>query len=263
MARSSAGSPYLPSSLPPIQTCHGLARPRPAVHSPARAGRRRHARRGRACPADRIRSRSRILLRALAAAGELRLVGLAHSIISCARAADATSGSARDLARVARPAVVRRTAPMSRARARRERRSIEDAARTARHEFFERARGTSRRRRRGARPHARRPGRDVSAPAAARRRAARPRGDASAPRRDHPPAARLPARTSCARTSRERRRRRSSTTRSNDDVSIPRNRVRAELLPLLEARFNPAIVDVLADEAELAREAWQWMDRHG
>ena len=47
---------------------------------------------------------------------------------------------------------------------------------------------------------------------------------------------------------------------SNTDVSIPRNRVRAELLPLLEARFNPGIVDVLADEAELAREAWQWMD---
>ena len=47
---------------------------------------------------------------------------------------------------------------------------------------------------------------------------------------------------------------------TNDDVSIPRNRVRAELLPLLEARFNPAIVDVLADEAELAREAWQWME---
>jgi tRNA(Ile)-lysidine synthase len=47
---------------------------------------------------------------------------------------------------------------------------------------------------------------------------------------------------------------------TNSDVSIPRNRVRAELLPLLEARFNPGIVDVLAGEAELAREAWQWME---
>jgi tRNA(Ile)-lysidine synthase len=47
---------------------------------------------------------------------------------------------------------------------------------------------------------------------------------------------------------------------SNTDVSIPRNRVRAELLPLLETRFNPAIVDVLADEAELTRETWQWME---
>ena len=36
--------------------------------------------------------------------------------------------------------------------------------------------------------------------------------------------------------------------------------MRAELLPLLERRFNPAIVDVLADEAELAREEWQWME---
>ena len=48
---------------------------------------------------------------------------------------------------------------------------------------------------------------------------------------------------------------------SNDDVSIPRNRVRAELLPLLERRFNPSIVDVLADEAMLAREEWDWMQQ--
>jgi len=47
---------------------------------------------------------------------------------------------------------------------------------------------------------------------------------------------------------------------SNQDVSIPRNRIRAELLPLLETRFNPGIVDVLADQAEVAREAWAWMD---
>jgi tRNA(Ile)-lysidine synthase len=46
---------------------------------------------------------------------------------------------------------------------------------------------------------------------------------------------------------------------SNDDVSIPRNRVRAELLPLLERRFNPSIVDVLADEATLARDEWDWI----
>jgi tRNA(Ile)-lysidine synthase len=46
---------------------------------------------------------------------------------------------------------------------------------------------------------------------------------------------------------------------SNEDVSIPRNRVRAELLPLLERRFNPSIVDVLADEVEIAREEWRWL----
>jgi len=47
---------------------------------------------------------------------------------------------------------------------------------------------------------------------------------------------------------------------SNDDVTIPRNRVRAELLPFLEQRFNPSIVDVLAGDADVAREEWRWMD---
>jgi tRNA(Ile)-lysidine synthase len=41
---------------------------------------------------------------------------------------------------------------------------------------------------------------------------------------------------------------------SNADVAIPRNRVRHELLPLLRSRFSPAIVDVLAREAVLARQ---------
>jgi tRNA(Ile)-lysidine synthase len=36
--------------------------------------------------------------------------------------------------------------------------------------------------------------------------------------------------------------------------------VRIELLPFLERRFNPSSVDVLADEADLAREEWHWMD---
>src|SRR5207249_4140990 len=46
---------------------------------------------------------------------------------------------------------------------------------------------------------------------------------------------------------------------TNADVTIPRNRVRAELLPFLAARFNPSIVDALADEADLARGIWDWM----
>jgi tRNA(Ile)-lysidine synthase len=41
---------------------------------------------------------------------------------------------------------------------------------------------------------------------------------------------------------------------SNADVSIPRNRVRHELIPLLEARFSPAVTAVLAREAALARD---------
>ena len=47
---------------------------------------------------------------------------------------------------------------------------------------------------------------------------------------------------------------------TNGDVGVPRNRVRAELLPLLEDRFNPNVVDVLADQAELARQEWLWME---
>jgi tRNA(Ile)-lysidine synthase len=47
---------------------------------------------------------------------------------------------------------------------------------------------------------------------------------------------------------------------TNTDVGVPRNRVRTELLPLLEERFNPNIVDVLADQAELARHEWLWME---
>jgi tRNA(Ile)-lysidine synthase len=41
---------------------------------------------------------------------------------------------------------------------------------------------------------------------------------------------------------------------SNADVSIPRNRVRHELLPLLRARFSPQVTDVLAREAAILRE---------
>jgi tRNA(Ile)-lysidine synthase len=40
---------------------------------------------------------------------------------------------------------------------------------------------------------------------------------------------------------------------SNADVSIPRNRVRHELLPLLRSRFSPRITDVLARESAQAR----------
>ena len=41
---------------------------------------------------------------------------------------------------------------------------------------------------------------------------------------------------------------------SNSDVSIPRNRVRHLLLPLLTREFSPGIVDVLAREAAIARD---------
>lgn len=41
---------------------------------------------------------------------------------------------------------------------------------------------------------------------------------------------------------------------TNADVSVPRNRVRHELLPYLEREFSPGIVEVLAREAALARD---------
>ena len=47
---------------------------------------------------------------------------------------------------------------------------------------------------------------------------------------------------------------------SNDDLSIPRNRVRHELLPYLRQRFSSGITGVLAREAELAREDADWLD---
>jgi tRNA(Ile)-lysidine synthase len=47
---------------------------------------------------------------------------------------------------------------------------------------------------------------------------------------------------------------------SNSDRSIPRNRIRHELLPLLDARFSPGIVDVLNREAAIAREDADYLD---
>ena len=47
---------------------------------------------------------------------------------------------------------------------------------------------------------------------------------------------------------------------SNADVAIPRNRIRHELLPLLEQRFAPGIVDVLDREAAIARDDAEYLD---
>ena len=46
---------------------------------------------------------------------------------------------------------------------------------------------------------------------------------------------------------------------SNADRSIPRNRLRAELVPWLARSFNPRIVHVLGQQAELARDEWDWL----
>jgi tRNA(Ile)-lysidine synthase len=145
------------------------------------------------------------------------------------------------------------------ARARAEKRSIEDAARRARHEFLERARQQVRA--------------DVIALGHTRNdqaetyllrtlRGAGKRGLASM----HPKNGRLvrpvlECRRTQLRAYLEERQLPYVHDESNDDCSIPRNRVRAELMPLLEERFNSAVVDVLADQAEIAREEWLWMQR--
>jgi tRNA(Ile)-lysidine synthase len=47
---------------------------------------------------------------------------------------------------------------------------------------------------------------------------------------------------------------------SNADRTIPRNRIRHELIPYLETRFSPGIVDVLDREAAIAREDAEFLD---
>ena len=47
---------------------------------------------------------------------------------------------------------------------------------------------------------------------------------------------------------------------SNADVSIPRNRIRHELLPVLR-HFSPAVIDVLAREADIARDDEDFLSR--
>ena len=47
---------------------------------------------------------------------------------------------------------------------------------------------------------------------------------------------------------------------SNADLTIPRNRVRAELLPWLAQSFNPRVAQRLSDQAEVARADWQFIE---
>jgi len=144
------------------------------------------------------------------------------------------------------------------ARAKNERRSIEDAARVARYEFLERARHEC-----GADVVALGHTRDDQAETFLLRlmRGAGPRGLAGIhPRHGTIVRPVLDCRRNELRAYLDARQIGYVDDETNADVSIPRNRVRAELLPLLAERFNPSIVDVLADEAELARELWGWLE---
>jgi tRNA(Ile)-lysidine synthase len=197
------------------------------------------------------------LVRELEQTAELRVAGLAHFNHQLRPAADADQRLCETMARSVGWLIVVDREDVA-VRARRERRSLEDAARTARYAFLERARMTLS----GdvvALGHTR----DDQAETFLLRllRGAGARGLAAM----HPRAGvmirpLLDCRRRDLRAYLDARQIAYVEDESNHDVGIPRNRVRAELLPLLERRFNPAVVDVLARQATLARDDWRWME---
>ncbi len=197
-----------------------------------------------------------VLLAELAERGHLRVAGLAHLNHQLRSGADADEAFCADLAaRFNLPFRAHRVEVASRAVI--ERRSIEDAARAARYEFLEEAR-----RHVGADVIALGHTRDDQAETLLLRllRGAGARGLAGMhPRNGHVVRPLLDCRRHELRALLAERGQLFVQDESNDDVSIPRNRVRAELLPLLQERFNPSIVDVLADEARIAQDEWAWM----
>lgn len=198
-----------------------------------------------------------LILRELDASGEVRLVGAAHFNHQLR---DQAQRDEQFSASVARSLTIPFVADRGnvRVRARSERRSLEDAARKARYEFFERVR-----RQFDANVVALGHTRDDQAETFLLRllRGAGPRGLAGMyPQHGTIIRPVLDCRRVELRTYLDERRMTYVEDETNGDVSIPRNRVRAELLPLLVDRFNPAIVDVLANEAELARETWAWLE---
>ena len=197
------------------------------------------------------------ILRELDAAGDLRLAGVAHFNHQLRPAADDderfVEGHARDLGV---PFVSDREDIA--ARATRERRSIEDAARRGRHEFFERARAAL-----GADVVALGHTRDDQAETFLLRlvRGAGPRG-LGGMHAKHGAIVRplLACGRSELRAWLAERGCRFVEDETNGDLAVPRNRIRHELLPLIAAHFNPSIVDTLAGEAELLQEQWAWME---
>jgi tRNA(Ile)-lysidine synthase len=189
--------------------------------------------------------------------GGCRLLGLAHFNHQLRTDADRDEAFCVKLAEsLDRPLVVDRADV--REVARRERRSIEDAARTARHAFLEQARIHL-----GADAVALGHTRDDQAETFLLRllRGAGSRGlGAMHPRRGRLIRPLLDCRRADLQAYLRDRAVDFVHDETNDDVSVPRNRVRAELLPFLERRFNPSIVDVLAGEAELAREEYRFLE---
>ncbi|HEY7172760.1 MAG TPA: tRNA lysidine(34) synthetase TilS [Vicinamibacterales bacterium] len=196
------------------------------------------------------------LVASLDAAGELHLAAFAHFNHQLRASADADERFCREVAAsLGRPLLADRGDV--RAVAARQHRSIEDAARTARHAFLERARLES-----GADVVALGHTKDDQAETFLLRliRGAGARGLAAMhPRRDAIIRPLIDCRRADLRAYLAGRGLAFVDDETNEDVSVPRNRVRAELLPLLEARFNVSVVDALADAADIAREEWAWM----
>jgi tRNA(Ile)-lysidine synthase len=205
------------------------------------------------------------LLREIETAGELVVAGLAHfnhqlrvdpagSNVSPAERDERFCASLADAISV--PILVEREDV--RARAGRERRSLEDAAHAARHAFYDRARLYF-----AAEAVAVGHTRDDQAETFLMRlvRGAGPRGLAAMrPRHGSVIRPLIECRRAELRAYLAERQIPHVEDETNDDVRIPRNRIRAELLPLLAERFNPAVVEVLANQAELARGEWSWME---
>ena len=198
------------------------------------------------------------LLLDLQARGELRVAGFAHFNHQLRPTADRDEQHTASLAAKFGVPVLTDRADIA-ARAAANRQSVEAAARTARYDFFERAR-----RHFGADLVALGHTRDDQAETVLLRlvRGAGPRGLAGMhPRRGVFVRPLLTCRRAELRDYLASLPVAFVHDESNDDVAIPRNRVRAELMPFLEARFNPSIADVLANEADLARETWSWLRR--
>jgi tRNA(Ile)-lysidine synthase len=193
-----------------------------------------------------------LLLRELERDGALTIAGAAH-LNHRLRGAEADEDEAFCAALAARlevPFRAERTDVAALARA--QKRSIEDAARSARHEFFARAAGDL----------------DAGVIAVAHTkedqaetfllrllRGSGTRGLAAI----QPRAGRVvrPLLEIARQELRAYLRSRGQAFRedsSNANVTIPRNRIRHELIPYLESHFSPGITDVLAREAALARQ---------
>jgi tRNA(Ile)-lysidine synthase len=190
------------------------------------------------------------LLRELSEAGEIALAAVAHLNHSLRETADADEAFCRALAQAHGVAFVSERVDVA-GRAREQGVSTEDAGRHARYQFFARVADEV-----GADAVATGHTRDDQAETFLLRllRGAGPRGLAGI----HPRSGRVVR--PVLEVSREELRAYLESMgqpfredETNRDLSIPRNRVRHELLPFLTERFSPRVVDVLAREAEIAR----------